>query len=63
MNFFAKYVFKLQDKPAQQSVQPTSGILRDLQTFFSLRVYTRLKPSPRPAPLRVTQAVGRQNEK
>jgi hypothetical protein len=38
---------------------PTSGILRDLQAFISLRVYTRLKPNPRPVHLRVTQTVGR----
>jgi len=28
--------------------QPRSGTLRDLQAFFSLRVYTRLKSSLRP---------------
>jgi len=27
---------------------PTSGNLRDLQAVSSLRVYTHLKPSPRP---------------
>ena len=29
-------------------VHPTSGILRNLQAVFSLRVYTALKPCPRP---------------
>jgi len=38
-------------------VQPTSGILRDLQAFSWLRVYTALKPSPGPAHLRVTPTV------
>ena len=47
---------------AEQSVHPTSGTLRDLQAFFSLWVYTRLKPSPRPAHLRVTQTVGAPSE-
>ena len=42
---------------AQHSVQPTSGILRDLQACSWLRVYTALKPSPRSAHLRLTQAV------
>jgi len=30
---------------AQHSVRPTRGILRDLQEFFWLRVYTALKPN------------------
>jgi len=38
---------------------PTSGILRDLQASFLLRVYTALKPCPSPAHLRVTQTVRR----
>jgi hypothetical protein len=33
---------------AQQSVHLTLGILRDLQAFFYLWVYTALKPCPRP---------------
>ena len=38
-------------------MQPTSGIRRDFQAFFWLRVYTALKPSPYPAHLRLTRAV------
>ena len=39
--------------------QPISGMRRDLQAFFSLQVYTALKPSPRSAPAPVTQNVRR----
>ena len=33
---------------AQHSIHLTSGILRDLQAFFSLRVYPALKQNLRP---------------
>jgi len=33
---------------AQQSVQPTGGILPHLQAFFWLRVFSALKPNPSP---------------
>ena len=41
-----------QDRNAQHGVQRTAGILRDLQAFFWLQVYTALRllftPAPRP---------------
>ena len=41
----------------QHSVQPTSGILRDFQAFSTPQQNPASKPCPRPAHLRLTQAV------
>jgi hypothetical protein len=36
------------EKFAQQSVQPTGGILRHFQAFFWLRAFPALEANPRP---------------
>ena len=46
-------------KVAQQSVQPTGGILRGLQAFFWLRAFSALGVLSRPTHQRLTQTVGR----
>jgi len=52
---FSQRVFST--KNAQQSVHPTLGILRDLQAFFWLRVFSTSQTLSTPAPARVTQTV------
>jgi len=46
-------------KSAQQSVHWTLGILRDFQAFFWLRVFSTSQTLSTPAPVPVTQTVGR----
>ena len=53
--FFKQRVFN--SSSAQQSVHPTSGILRGLQAFFWLRVFSTSQAFFSPAHLRVTQTV------
>jgi len=45
-------------KASQQSVHPTCGILRDLQAFFWLQVFSTSQALSTPAHTRVTQTVG-----
>jgi len=44
---------------AQHSVQPTSGIRRVFRQFSAPQQDSVFEPCPRPAHLRLTQAVGR----
>jgi hypothetical protein len=44
---------------AQQSVQPTGGILPRFQAFFWLRAFSCSRSESRPAHQRLTQTVGR----
>jgi hypothetical protein len=48
MKFSAKEVNLWHNNAAQQSVQPTGGILRRFRAFFWLRAFPAPKPNPRP---------------